>query len=262
MSNENLPVTLDAAGVVIDAAPTDLLGSDPAARLEQSRKIADLLAPVVRDRGLSSKIQGREYVRFEGWTLLGSLLGVFPMTEWVHEVENGYEARVVARTLGGALVGAAHARCTRDERNWRDRDDFALASMAQTRAGAKALRMPLGFVVQLAGYEATPAEEMESEGGGGRTQEDQGGSRPTAPLATEKQRKLIWARAKGKGDALGLGDEDVANALKQVCADLGFASRSQITAASVDAILHAIEGWTLASFGEPEPEQVESGDAF
>jgi hypothetical protein len=32
--------------------------------------------------------------------------------------------------------------------------------MAQTRAVSKALRGPLGFVVTLAGYEATPAEEM------------------------------------------------------------------------------------------------------
>jgi hypothetical protein len=32
--------------------------------------------------------------------------------------------------------------------------------MAQTRATSKALRVPLGFIVVLAGYEATPEEEM------------------------------------------------------------------------------------------------------
>ena len=32
--------------------------------------------------------------------------------------------------------------------------------MAQTRAVSKALRLPLGFVMSIAGYEATPAEEM------------------------------------------------------------------------------------------------------
>jgi len=37
---------------------------------------------------------------------------------------------------------------------------FQLASMAQTRAGAKALRNRLAWVVVLAGYKPTPAEEM------------------------------------------------------------------------------------------------------
>jgi hypothetical protein len=35
--------------------------------------------------------------------------------------------------------------------------------MAQTRATSKALRQPLGFVVTLAGFNATPAEEMPRE---------------------------------------------------------------------------------------------------
>ena len=65
-----------------------------------------------------------------------------------------------ARTLAGALVGAAEAQVTRQEQNWRSRDDYALRSMAQTRATGKAMRLPLGFVMSLAGYEATPAEEM------------------------------------------------------------------------------------------------------
>ena len=40
---------------------------------------------------------------------------------------------------------------------------FQLRSMAQTRAAAKALRNALAWVVVLAGYEPTPAEELEAE---------------------------------------------------------------------------------------------------
>lgn len=40
---------------------------------------------------------------------------------------------------------------------------FQLASMAQTRASAKALRNVLSWVVVLAGYRPTPAEELEGE---------------------------------------------------------------------------------------------------
>lgn len=42
---------------------------------------------------------------------------------------------------------------------------FQLRSMAQTRAGAKALRNALGWVVVLAGYKPTPAEEMDNIAG-------------------------------------------------------------------------------------------------
>ena len=35
-----------------------------------------------------------------------------------------------------------------------------MMSMAQTRALGKAYRMALGWIMKMAGYEATPAEEM------------------------------------------------------------------------------------------------------
>jgi hypothetical protein len=105
-------------------------------------------------------------VNVEGWTLLGSMLGVFPVVTWTRPVLNeeerpiGWEARVEARTRAGEIVGAAEAECIRSERSWTSRDDYALRSMAQTRAVSKALRLPLGFVMQLAGFDPTPAEEM------------------------------------------------------------------------------------------------------
>ena len=94
--------------------------------------------------------------------------------------------------------------------------------MAQTRSTSKALRLPLGFVVALAGYEATPAEEAEvarvrsavpSMRQAGRpqagatlriaTQPDE--DRPTPP-ATEPQIRAIYAIARG---VQGLDDEEV-----------------------------------------------------
>jgi hypothetical protein len=75
-------------------------------------------------------------------------------------MDDGWEARVEARTRAGEIVGAAEAECLRSENTWANRDDYALRSMAQTRATSKALRQPLGFVMQLAGFNPTPAEEM------------------------------------------------------------------------------------------------------
>jgi hypothetical protein len=60
----------------------------------------------------------------------------------------------------GCLSPPLRRSVVSDERNWSHRDDYALRSMAQTRAVAKALRLCLGWIMSLAGYEATPAEEM------------------------------------------------------------------------------------------------------
>ncbi len=144
--------------------PVGLFGTnDPASVVEKATGVANALKGVIVKQGLVSKISGKEYPRCEAWTLLGTMLGVFPVTVWTKQVEGGWEARVEARTRDGAIIGAAEAQCLRGEKNWANRDDFALRSMAQTRATAKCLRMPLGFVMTLAGFEATPAEEMASD---------------------------------------------------------------------------------------------------
>ncbi len=147
---------------------------EPDEIIARATSTAGSLAEVIRSQKLATMISGREHVRVEGWTLLGTLLGVFPYTAWTRRMNDpeGWEARVEARTLDGRLVGSAEAQCTRDENMWGNtpttrsgkhldrRDDYALRSMAQTRATSKALRQPLGFVMALAGFESTPAEEM------------------------------------------------------------------------------------------------------
>lgn len=144
--------------------PPSLFGTaDPVEVVARASRVAASLKEVIKAQGLISKISGKEYPRCEAWTLLGTMLGVFPVLVWTRAMENGWEARVEARTRDGAVVGAAEAQCLKTERNWGNRDDFALRSMAQTRATAKALRMPLGFVMTLSGIEPTPAEEMTFE---------------------------------------------------------------------------------------------------
>jgi len=147
-----------------ELAPSGLFGETaPVAIIEKATQVATALKAVIRQQGLISNISGKEYPKCEAWTLLGTMLGVFPVLVWTRQVEAGWEARVEARTKDGSVVGAAEAECLRSEKNWSNREDFALRSMAQTRATAKCLRMPLGFVMTLAGYEATPAEEMSFE---------------------------------------------------------------------------------------------------
>lgn len=161
------------------AAPATLFRTDePDLIIARATGVADALARVLRtqkdekgDLKLISNISGKEYVKVEGWTLCGSMLGVFAVIEWTRPVEGGWEARAEARTMSGAVIGAAEAECLTSEKEWgptptrgKPKDDYARRSMAQTRAVSKALRAPLGFIVTLAGFEATPSDEIPREG--------------------------------------------------------------------------------------------------
>lgn len=146
--------------------PTTLFGTDdPVAVIEKATIVASALADLISKQGLFSNISGKTHVRVEGWTLLGTMLGIFPVLEYCHPVEvdgvKGYEAKVNAKTRDGDIVGSAISYCMRNESRWKNADTYAISSMAQTRATSKALRGPLGFVVTMAGYEATPAEELD-----------------------------------------------------------------------------------------------------
>jgi hypothetical protein len=148
------------------AGPPTLFGtSDPAVALERMSDLAKVLVDVVRDRKLAVRISGREHLTAEAWTTLGGMLGVVPIVEWTRPLKDGagWEARVEARTLDGRLVGAAESMCSRAETTWAKRDEYALRSMAQTRAISRALRAPLGQIVVLAGYEPAGADEMPTQ---------------------------------------------------------------------------------------------------
>lgn len=72
-----------------------------------------------------------------------------------------YEASVdLIRVSDGSKVGHGRAICTNEERGRELQDEYIIESMAQTRAVGKAFRTVIGWLMKMAGYEATPAEEM------------------------------------------------------------------------------------------------------
>src|SRR4051794_10509878 len=107
--------------VVVDAevVPTGsmtLFGTDdPIAVIERATASAQALARVVEEQNLNKQIGRNKHVFVQGWTLLGSMLGVFPVCVWTRKLEDGWEARVEARTRTGEVVGAAEAECLRSE---------------------------------------------------------------------------------------------------------------------------------------------------
>lgn len=161
------PEVIDTTAVVVSnghSEPLALVQGTPTEIVERATEMADRLRDVINKQHLYANIQGKKHVTVEGWTTLGALCGVFPVVAWSRPIEaediSGWEARVEVRTLAGQVIGAAEAQCTRSERSWSGRDDYALRSMAQTRATSKAMRLPLAWIMSLAGFEVTPAEEM------------------------------------------------------------------------------------------------------
>jgi hypothetical protein len=108
-------------------------------------------------------------VNVEGWHYAGSRLGIFPVLKEVQDVsiegEIKYRAQVELLNLRTSQVcGAGLAICSNKEQGKKYYQEFAIASMAQTRAVGKAYRNMLAWIIRAAGYEPTPAEEMEYGG--------------------------------------------------------------------------------------------------
>jgi hypothetical protein len=172
-------------------ALVNLFGStDPDLVLAEAAKVAAALEKVIRAQKLYVTIRGRDHVRVEGWTLLGTMLGVFPVLAWTRPLADGWEARVEAKTMGGQVVGAAESECLRSETRWRNADDYALRSMAATRATSKALRQPLGFIMPLAHFAETPLEEIPPDEPPPATP-DSGGKIPPSIKPDPEQWQLI-----------------------------------------------------------------------
>lgn len=137
--------------------------TDPVEVLAAAKRVAAALKDEIESAGMVQRIGGREHVRVEGWQTLGAMLGCSTRIVWSRPIEDGWEARAEVITADGRIIGAGEGMCTRAERNWARRDAYALRSMAQTRATSRALRVPLAFVITLAGHDATPAEEMDTQ---------------------------------------------------------------------------------------------------
>ena len=139
------------------------------AKSDETLHLAIDLAKFIKENKLFQNIQGKEYVNVEGWQYAGSRLGILPVVEHVINVstdtELKYQAKVNLLNLRTEqVVGAGFAICSNKEQGKKFYQEFAIASMAQTRAIGKAYRNALAWIIRAAGYEPTPAEEMDYAG--------------------------------------------------------------------------------------------------
>jgi hypothetical protein len=126
------------------------------------------LKKVIVEQRLYTNIQGRNYIHAEAWVFCGAVLGVMPIVDSLEDLSSEekikYRAAIsLKRVSSGDIVGSGVAICTNKEKGKQLFDEYAIAGMAQTRAISRAYRNAFGWLIKLAGYEATPVDEMQYE---------------------------------------------------------------------------------------------------
>lgn len=172
-------------------APEEVLMEAQQAAAALQRRIAGKKKPVV--------FNGEQYIENDDWQMVANFFGYSPKiisTEFVEygDVQGFKAIAELIHEHTGRVVGRGEALCLDEEDNWGERTKyewqdaldiqgkkiwengkcrrvkvavgsvatplFQLASMAQTRACNKAMSNKLKWVVSLAGYSTTPAEDM------------------------------------------------------------------------------------------------------
>ena len=160
-----LPITQEETSTSVVIKDSDILNPNYNFddKITVATEVATSLKKVIETQKLAVNIQGNSYVTSEGWETLGTMLGCTSYVESVEEIQlgdksykYGYIATVSIRQ-GDRVISRASALA---ERNNSQKERHAVYSMAQTRALGKAYRMALSWIIKLAGYKQTPAEEM------------------------------------------------------------------------------------------------------
>lgn len=143
------------------AIPQDVFGVE----ISEGEKVAGLFKAVMAKKEKKILFNGKEYAEFPDWQLISNYYGLTIRTHSAVPVDingtKGFKAQADLVSKDGIVVGGAEAYCLQDEPNWARKPLFQLASMAQTRASSKAISNRYRWVVAIAGYGTTPAEEMQ-----------------------------------------------------------------------------------------------------
>lgn len=144
---------------------------NPTTVLKEAMKAAEALKKVIDAKERQVRFNGETYLENEDWLTIARFYGVtsrIRSTRFVTYGEGEYSVRGFEATAEAYLVerdrviSMAESMCLSDESNWKSKPLFQLRSMAQTRASSRVLRAVFGWVVVLAGYKPTPAEEMQN----------------------------------------------------------------------------------------------------
>lgn len=171
---------------------------NPTALMRQATDVAAVCREIVLRTAM--ELQGRKYVRVEGWMSIAATYGCVPSIRSVEEDERGIKAVAELRKHDGTVLATAEGYVGLDEPRWANQPMYARRGMAQTRAVSRVCRSVFAFVVTLidSGLQTTPAEEIPN---GGEVAEAYAGPRPTqAAVATPTAVRAVQAAAEKSND--------------------------------------------------------------
>lgn len=178
------------------SALATVMGVQPKELMTYAVQIADTLTDVLRDRGMTQKFGQGEHVKTEGWQLAGSLIGFTTEELGVEELPDGsFAAKVGLKSIAtGRMVASASGYCGSDEKTWGGKPKYARRGMAITRAIGRVYAQNFRWLIRLAGYEGTPAEEMPDV-----VQQPSPVSATSLYMGTVPQKEFIQAKLKQQG---------------------------------------------------------------
>lgn len=178
------------------------------------------------------EIQGRKYVKVEGWQAIALAHGCTGSARDVERVDGGVRAiGEIRRMSDGAVIAEAEGFVGEDEATWfggetqtwkwgekrgekvwetkilPKRPDYAIRAMAQTRAISRACRSAFAHVVVMmnAGLSTTPAEEVPQGGFDDEphnvTPQQEPKASPTSKVAPKAEPTVGWKQLDDEMDA-------------------------------------------------------------
>jgi hypothetical protein len=142
--------------------PSNSLEANVGVLMRRATDVAGVCRDIVQRT--AQAIQGRKYVRVEGWQSIAVAYGCVLSARDVEAVPGGIRAiGEVRRMSDGVVIATADGFVGDDEKTWASRPMYARRAMAQTRAQSRAGRTAFSFVVTLidSNLSTTPFEEVD-----------------------------------------------------------------------------------------------------
>lgn len=175
MNNSSIPAETNEKLTVIEPRDSMIVVRKPGKILEEAIKAAEALKRVIDSKPRKVILNGEVFLENEDWLTVARFYGVTSRVRSTKYVQYGDESTYLVRGFEAVaeaylveqdkVISTAESMCLSDEPNWMRKPLFQLRSMAQTRASSRVLRQVFGWVVVLAGYRPTPAEEIQDQDG-------------------------------------------------------------------------------------------------
>lgn len=180
--------------------------------MQRTTNVADVCRELIKKTAVS--IQGKQYVKVEGWQSIATAHGCIAGSNEPMKVEgdeSGYKSEGYVRHIeSGKILATAWGFVGDDEVAWANRPVYARQAMAQTRAISRACRSAFAHTVTLIdeNIKTTPAEEVPQGGFDDKPKKQRPKSMPKKVEAIETP-EGSWADVVmhfGKNQGKRLGD--------------------------------------------------------